>query len=59
MQGALGSIPGQGTKIPHAAQCSQKNKNIIKKINIAFKKSIRLVFQPCDYVMLVGKFYYC
>ena len=24
VQWATGSIPGQGTKIPHAAQCSQK-----------------------------------
>ena len=23
--GALALIPGQGTKIPHAAQCSKKN----------------------------------
>ena len=26
----MGSIPGQGTKIPHAARCSQINKLIIK-----------------------------
>ena len=29
-QGDMGSIPGQGTKIPHAARCSQINKLIIK-----------------------------
>ena len=27
--GAVGSIPGQGTKIPHAMLCDQKIKNII------------------------------
>ena len=26
--GGLGSIPGQGTKIPHAVWCGQKNKMI-------------------------------
>ena len=25
--GGMGSIPGQGTKIPHSAWCSQKEKN--------------------------------
>ena len=25
-EGDMGSIPGQGTKIPHAMQCSQKEK---------------------------------
>ena len=25
--GGMGSIPGQGTKIPHATQCSQKNQH--------------------------------
>ena len=32
--GDAGSVPGQGTKIPHAAtktQCSQINKSILKK----------------------------
>jgi len=24
--GGVGSIPGQGTKIPHASQCGQKKK---------------------------------
>ena len=28
--GGTGSIPGRGTKIPHAAQCSQKEKKKIK-----------------------------
>ena len=28
--GDTGSIPGQGTKIPHAAQCGQKKLNKIK-----------------------------
>ena len=27
----LGSIPGQGTKIPQAVRCSQKNNNKIKR----------------------------
>ena len=27
----MGSIPGQGTKIPHSVQCSQKTKKIKKK----------------------------
>ena len=27
--GDMGSIPGQGTEIPHASQCSQKTKNEI------------------------------
>ena len=30
--GGLGSIPGQGTKIPHAMQCGQKNPPKNKKI---------------------------
>ena len=28
-EGDMGSIPGQGTKIPHAMQCSQKEKKKI------------------------------
>ena len=26
--GGMGSIPGQGTKIPHAARCGQKKKKM-------------------------------
>ena len=32
--GATGSIPGRGTKIPHAKQCSQKNTKIHKDYNL-------------------------
>ena len=28
--GSVGSIPGWGTKIPHAAWCGQKNKQLTK-----------------------------
>ena len=31
--GSMGSIPGQGTKIPHAVQCGQKI-NFFKKIKL-------------------------
>ena len=34
--GDLGSIPGQGTKISHAAQCGQK----IKKINLKTENTL-------------------
>ena len=33
-----GSIPGQGSKIPHAFQCGQKKKFFFKKHSIYNKK---------------------
>ena len=32
--GGTGSIPGRGTKIPHARQCSQKREKIHKDYNL-------------------------
>ena len=32
--GGTGSIPGQGTKIPHAMQCNQKKKKKVAMINM-------------------------
>ena len=40
--GAMGSIPGQGTKVPHAKWCSQ---NLLLKIK---KKSAVLSFRSSD-----------
>ena len=34
--GGTGSIPDQGTKIPHAMQCSQKKKKIINNLKKNF-----------------------
>ena len=39
--GGTGSIPGQGTKIPHALQCSQKiEKKKERKKQMPWKKSL-------------------
>ena len=40
--GGLGSIPGWGTKIPHAVQCGQinyeKKENVVKKKTLFFSR---------------------
>ena len=33
--GGMGSIPGRGTKIPHAARCGQNNNNNNNRIEVA------------------------
>ena len=35
--GVSGSIPGQGTKIPHAVLCGQKKKKVKKKEMVGFR----------------------
>ena len=42
--GGSGSIPGQGTKIPHARQCSQKKKT---KIHTDYNLCASLEFINC------------
>ena len=39
--GGVGSIPGQGTKIPHVAQCSQNNIKQLAECSVEFNKVIR------------------
>ena len=41
--GGTGSIPGWRTKIPHAAQCSEKMKKLFK---------CNLLAQPCVYMIV-------
>ena len=42
--GDAGSVPGQGTKIPHAVQCSHKIKNILNLNKKNRSKLFLLVF---------------
>ena len=45
--GGMGSIPGQGTKIPHAVQCGQKPKYL--PVNPLF-----MVFHGCRYMLVLS-----
>ena len=51
--GNAGSIPGQGTKIPHAAQCSQKKKAV------SFSRSWLSPLLPCLNVLCTAKIARC
>ena len=39
-----GSIPGQGTKIPHAARCGQKKKKSLGKTGIKADPDLGVIF---------------
>ena len=43
----LGSIPGWGTKIPHAARCGQENIKKKKKENVGYTPFVTRVLPNC------------
>ena len=71
--GGAGSIPGRGTKIPHAVWCGQKKNNNNNNLNFLHSKGIKIPTRKISYITEINnikikiscsnknnnRFYYC